>query len=191
MKQIFAIGVGGTGAKCIEALVHLHACGLLAGDNGTPARLGVFLVEPDQQSALLTRAQTAINRYGALKLAVGRNSDSFARAELRDYGQWSPLTTSSGALSLDQVFPKAVLRTQAPGVAALFDCLFPPEEQEADLEVGFRGRPPIGSAVMSRINLQKEAQVGQWQQMLSDIQTAAGSGEPPLIHLFGSVFGGT
>ena len=26
---------------------------------------------------------------------------------------------------------------------------------------------------MSRINLQKEAQVGQWQQMLSDIQTAA------------------
>jgi len=191
MKQIFAIGVGGTGAKCIEALVHLHACGLLAGDDGTPARLGVFLVEPDQQSALLTRAQTAINRYGALKLAVGRNSDSFARAELRDYGQWSPLTTSSGALSLDQVFPKAVLRTQAPGVAALFDCLFPPEEQQADLEVGFRGRPPIGSAVMSRINLQKEAQVGQWQQMLSDIQTAAGSGEPPLIHLFGSVFGGT
>ena len=116
MKQIFAIGVGGTGAKCIEALVHLHASGLLAGDDGTPARLGVFLVEPDQQSALLTRAQTTINRYGALKVAVGRNSDSFARAELRDYGQWSPLTTSSGAISLDQVFPKAVLRTQAPAL---------------------------------------------------------------------------
>jgi hypothetical protein len=27
--------------------------------------------------------------------------------------------------------------------------------------------------------------------MLNDIQTAAGSGDPPLIHLFGSVFGGT
>jgi hypothetical protein len=191
MKQIFAIGVGGTGAKCIEALVHLHACGLLSDDDGNPARLGVFLVEPDQQSALLVRAQTAINRYCAMSRAIGRNSDLFGRAELRDYGQWSPLTTSSGAISLDQVFPKAVLRTQAPGVAALFDCLFPPEEQRADLEVGFRGRPPIGSAVMSRINLEKEAQIGQWQQMLGDIQTAAGSGEPPIIHLFGSVFGGT
>lgn len=191
MKTIFAIGVGGTGAKCIEALVHLHGCGLLTDQDGNPARLGVFLVEPDQQSALLVRAQTAINRYVAMRRAVGRNSDQFARAELRDYGQWSPLTTSSGALSLDQVFPKAVLRTQAAGVAALFDCLFPPEEQSADLEVGFRGRPPIGSAVMSRISLDKEAQVGQWQQMLSDIQTAAGSGEAPLIHLFGSVFGGT
>jgi len=191
MKQIFAIGVGGTGAKCIEALVHLHACGLLTDQDGNPARLGVFLVEPDQQSALLLRAQTAINRYGSLRRAVGRQSDRFARAELRDYGQWSPLSTASGAISLDQVFPKAVLRTQAPGVAALFDCLFPPEEQSADLEVGFRGRPPIGSAVMSRISLEQEAQVGQWQQMLSDIQTAAGSGEAPVVHLFGSVFGGT
>ncbi len=191
MRQIFAIGVGGTGAKCVEALVHLNACGLLAGQDGTPARLGVFLVEPDQQSALLTRAQIAINRYSAMRNAIGRNSERFARAELRDYGQWSPLTTSSGAISLDQVFPKAVLRTQAPGVAALFDCLFPPEEQSADLEVGFRGRPPIGSAVMSRIDLEQEAQIGQWQQMLSDIQTSAGSGDPPLIHLFGSVFGGT
>ena len=191
MKQIFAIGVGGTGAKCIEALVHLHACGLLTDQDGNPARLGVILVEPDQQSALLLRAQTAINRYGSLRRAVGRQSDRFARAELRDYGQWSPLSTASGAISLDQVFPKAVLRTQAPGVAALFDCLFPPEEQSADLEVGFRGRPPIGSAVMSRISLEQEAQVGQWQQMLSDIQTAAGSGEAPVVHLFGSVFGGT
>ena len=191
MRQIFAIGVGGTGAKCVEALVHLHASGLLADQDGTPARLGVFLVEPDQQSALLTRAQIAINRYAAMRNAVGRNSNRFARGELRDYGQWSPLTTSSGAITLDQVFPKAVLRTQASGVAALFDCLFPPEEQSADLEVGFRGRPPIGSAVMSRIDLEQEAQTGQWQQMLNDIQTAAGSGDPPLIHLFGSVFGGT
>jgi hypothetical protein len=94
-------------------------------------------------------------------------------------------------MSLDQVFPKAVLTTQSSGLAAMFDCLFPPEEQQADLEVGFRGRPPIGSAVMSRISLEQEAQTGQWQQMLNDIESAAGSGDPPVIHLFGSVFGGT
>ena len=109
---------------------------------------------------------------------------------MRDYGQWSPLATA-GTTSLDQLFPKAVLKAKAPAVAELFDCLFPPEEQDADLDVGFRGRPPIGSAVMSRINLQKQSQGGQWQQMLSDIQTAAGGGQSPRIHLFGSVFGGT
>jgi hypothetical protein len=191
MKQYFAIGVGGTGAKCLEALTHLHACGLLSDPDGTPSRLGVFLVEPDQQSALLARAQTAITRYAAMQRAIGRGADRFARGELRDYGAWSPLSTASGGISLDQVFPKAILRTKAPGVAALFDCLFPPQEQSADLEVGFRGRPPIGSAVMSRVSLEKEAQAGQWQQMLTDIQTAAGSGDTTVIHLFGSVFGGT
>ena len=57
MKQIFAIGVGGTGAKCIEGLVHLHACGLLSDQDGNPARLGVFLVEPQAQAQAQPQAQ--------------------------------------------------------------------------------------------------------------------------------------
>ncbi|MGB5136822.1 MAG: hypothetical protein WBN89_16815 [Prochlorococcaceae cyanobacterium] len=189
--SLFAIGVGGSGAKCLEALCHLHACGLLQTGTGQPPRLGTFLVEPDQQSTLLARAQTAIARYDKMRVLLGNKAQHFARGELRNYGTWSPLSTASGAISLDQVFPKAVLRTQASGLAALFDCLFPPEEQSAELDVGFRGRPPIGSAVMSRVSLASEAQTGQWQQMLSDIQAAAGAGEAPTIHLFGSVFGGT
>jgi hypothetical protein len=189
--SLFAIGVGGSGAKCLEALTHLHACGLLGSEAAPAPRLGMFLVEPDQQSTLLARAQTAISRYQTMRRALKGRTDHFARGDLHDYGAWSPLSTASGAVSLDQVYPKAVLRTQASGLADLFDCLFPPEEQQADLAVGFRGRPPIGSAVMSRVNLKREAQTGHWQQMLSDIQSAAGSGESPLIHLFGSVFGGT
>jgi hypothetical protein len=191
MKQYFAIGVGGTGAKCLEALTHLHACGLLNENGTTPSRLGVFLVEPDEQSALKDRARTAIARYAAMQRAVGKGSDHFGKSELKDYDAWNPLSSASSGKSLNAVFSKHILKTQAPGVAALFDCLFPPEEQSADLKVGFRGRPPIGSAVMSRVNLEKEAQSGQWQQMLSDIQTAAGSGNTTVIHLFGSVFGGT
>lgn len=57
--NIFAIGIGGTGAKCLEALVHLHASGLITGKDGRAARLGTFLVEPDQQSTLLARAEIA------------------------------------------------------------------------------------------------------------------------------------
>lgn len=189
--QLFAIGVGGSGAKCLEALTHLHACGLLRDNNDNHVRLGTFLVEPDQESTLLTRAETAIERYRKLRGLLDNKTTAFARGELRHYGTWSPLSSTSGAIRLDQVFAKAVLRTQAAGLASLFDCLFPPEEQSADLGVGFRGRPPIGAAVMSRVNLVSEAQTGQWMQMLGDVKTAAGGGESTLIHLFGSVFGGT
>ena len=39
-----------------------------SGSETAPARLGVFLVKPDRQSALLTQAQTAISRYALSKL---------------------------------------------------------------------------------------------------------------------------
>jgi hypothetical protein len=189
--QLFAIGVGGSGAKCLEALTHLHACGLLRDTNGNPVRLGTFLVEPDQESTLLSRAETAIERYRKMQGLLSKKTTAFARGELRHYGTWSPLSSASGAIRLDQIFARPVLRTQAPGLASLFDCLFPPEEQSADLGVGFRGRPPIGAAVMSRVSLVSEAQTGQWQQMLGDVKSATGGGETTIIHLFGSVFGGT
>lgn len=189
--NLFAIGVGGSGAKCLEALTHLHACGLLQDGSGNPTSLGTFLVEPDQQSTLLARAETAIERYREMHSLLSNRTKTFALGGLRHYGKWSPLGNSNSAISLDQVFSKSVLRTQASGLAALFDCLFPPEEQAAELDVGFRGRPPIGAAVMSRVDFDSEAQSGPWQQLLSDIQAAAGSGDTPLIHLFGSVFGGT
>jgi hypothetical protein len=189
--QIFAIGVGGSGAKCIEALIHLHACGLLTDPAGNPVRLGTFLVEPDQESTLLHRAEIAIERYAKMHGLLKKKVDSFGRGELRHYGHWSPVSTSSGAIRLDQIFSKPMLRTKASGLSDLFDCLFPPEEQNVDLGVGFRGRPPIGAAVISRLNLAYEAQTGQWQNLLGDVKTAAGGGDPTIIHLFGSVFGGT
>jgi hypothetical protein len=189
--NVFAIGIGGTGAKCVEALVHLHAAGLIQDQAGKTVRLGTFLVEPDQQSTLLARTEIAIDRYSKLREQLGNATEGFAASEIDHYGTWSPLAGATPGVSLDQVFAKPVLRNQASGLAALFDCLYPPEEQKAELDVGFRGRPPIGSAVMSRITLDKAAEAGVWKKLLGDIQTAAGSGDPPIIHLFGSVFGGT
>lgn len=189
--NLFAIGVGGTGAKCIEALTHLQACGLIQDADGTPVTLGTFMVEPDEQSALLTRAKMAIERYTNMRRAVGNGTQAFSRGPLEDYGTWSPLSNSPGKRTLELVFPKAGLQTGASGLAGLFDCLFPPDEQQADLKVGFRGRPPIGATVMSQINLADVAQTGQWSRMLSAIQSAAGSGGQTVIHLFGSIFGGT
>ena len=189
--NVFAIGIGGTGAKCVESLVHLHAAGLITDTSGKAVRLGTFLVEPDQQSTLLARTEIAIDRYSKLREQLGNATESFAASEIDHYGSWSPLAGATPGINLEQVFAKAVLRNKASGLAALFDCLYLPEEQKAELDVGFRGRPPIGSAVMSRITLDKAAEAGSWKKFLGDIQTAAGSGDPPVIHLFGSVFGGT
>lgn len=189
--NVFAIGVGGTGAKCLEALVHLHASDLVRDQTGKAIRVGTFLVEPDKQSALLTRTEIALDRYLKLREQLGSSTDGFAAGDLDHYGTWSPLEGSKPGMTLEKVFAKEVLRNEESGLADLFDCLYPLEEQTAELDVGFRGRPPIGSAAMSRISLEQAAQTGAWKKLLGDIQTTAGSGDPPIIHLFGSVFGGT
>jgi hypothetical protein len=191
MTSLFAIGVGGSGAKCIEALTHLHAVGLLTDQRGQPVELHTFLVEPDEQSTLLARAERAIKLYSDMQQRLANRTQTFAKAQIRHYGNWNPLATANGAITLDQVFPKFVISRQAPELAALFDCLFHPDEQTADLGVGFRGRPPIGSTVMARVDLHSLQDQGQWQQLLAAIKGAAGRGDFSTVHLFGSVFGGT
>lgn len=191
MSSLFAIGVGGSGAKCIEALTHLHAIGLLTDVQGRAVELHSFLVEPDEQSTLLARAERAIKLYCEMQQRLANRTQAFAKAQIRHYGTWNPLTTANGATSLDQVFPKFLISEQAPELAALFDCLFHPDEQTAHLGVGFRGRPPIGSTVMARIDLDSLQDQGQWQQFLAAIKGAAGRGDFSTVHLFGSVFGGT
>lgn len=191
MGSLFAIGVGGSGAKCIEALTHIHGAGLLKDGSSKPYELHTFLVEPDEQSTLLARAERAIQLYSEMQTLVARRTQVFATAEIRHYGTWNPLESANGATSLDQVFPKFVIESQAPELAALFDCLFHPDEQEAHLGVGFRGHPPIGSTVMARIDFASLQSQGKWQQLLAAIKAAAGQAQAPVVHLFGSVFGGT
>lgn len=191
MGSLFAIGVGGSGAKCIETLTHLHAAGLLKDDHRQPYALHTFLVEPDEQSTLLARAERAIELYGDMQALIANHTQKFATAEIRHHGTWNPLESANGATSLDQVFPKFVIESQAPELAALFDCLFHPDEQTAHLGVGFRGRPPIGSTVMARIDLASLQSQGKWQQLLGALKSAAGQAQAPVVHLFGSVFGGT
>ena len=42
----YAIGIGGTGAKCLESLIHLAAAGMMPDDND----LCMFFVDPDEAS---------------------------------------------------------------------------------------------------------------------------------------------
>jgi hypothetical protein len=99
------------------------------------------------------------------------------------------------ASNLKTIFNKEALQVNASALGKLFDALYSPEEQEADLGVGFRGRPPIGSAVMSRLELETLRQGGElsgWQRLFSQIQADLGVGNNQVIvHFCGSIFGGT
>lgn len=186
MKNIYLIGIGGTGAKCIQAAIHLYA----AGAYGKNINIGVLLVDADATNGNLQSARETIElALDANKLLSGNNVSLFS-GTLKNYGFWNPLDQYPGVHTLNNMFLEASMRSLDTGLGDLFDCLVAEEEKTASLSIGFRGRPSIGSAVISRIRSSGFSQ-GPWPHLINDIQANINSGNKPRIHLFGSIFGGT
>ncbi|MBM3211455.1 hypothetical protein FJZ33_04490, partial [Candidatus Poribacteria bacterium] len=146
----YAIGIGGTGAKCIEALTHLSAAGMLPD-----GELYVLFVDPDKSNGSLERAQIMLQNYidckTNLKLGViDLFKTKIARAEP---DVWSPFGDETRP-RLDNFFEYSVLKAaqdKAKAPAYLFDVLYSNAEKETPLDMGFRGRPSIGAAVMGKM----------------------------------------
>ena len=188
--KLFAIGVGGSGVKCLEAVIHLHILGLFDREGSPPTELGVLFVEPDRQSALLQRVQRTLKCTQDLRKILEGQAKNFCRGEITDYGVWNPVESMAdqGALTMDRLFAKQTLQRSEPVLGDLLNCLFTDDEQQQDLKEGFRGRPPIGSALMSAMDLKEDK---TWGDFLEAVQRAARGGQDVRIHMFGSVFGGT
>ncbi|MBI1925183.1 hypothetical protein HYR99_13155, partial [Candidatus Poribacteria bacterium] len=192
----YVIGIGGTGAKCIEALTHLCAAGMMPGaekmPDGTlspPVKLYALFVDPDKANGNLERARTTLDHYVDCKQLKLGNTNFLKTEIVRPKPDvWSPFDDGSPS-RLDHFFKYYDLETTHPAAAHLFDVLYSPAEKNTQLDQGFRGHPSIGAAVMA-----KTIQLGQdepWktfrEQLGNDTKVSGGA----KIFLFGSVFGGT
>ncbi len=197
-----AISVGGSGHKALEALILLCAAGL------GPETLDVVCIEPETDNGNFRRTEELLDSYRKLYLffrgTTNRMGDkcSLFRTRinyfLRTKLQWSPIGDGQRGTTLAELFREQQMRSNPvrAGEALLFDSLFRRQreagsgasEQETTLIGGFRGRPPIGVAVLA------EAAQHTDDILVKEITeriARAREGEPPRIFLFGSVFGGT
>lgn len=178
----YVIGIGGTGAKCVESFIHLCAAGLMP-DNKS---LYALFVDPDGSNGSLKRAETLLqNFYDCKQLKLG-DTDLF-KTELRIARPdvWSPLQDKPQRL--DQFFHYNTLDQNS--VAHLFDVLYSRKEKETTLEYGFRGHPSIGAAVMAAaVRLGAEE---PWASMRDQISLDVRGNAGAKVMLFGSIFGGT
>ena len=61
MLKNVLIGIGGTGSRVIESVVHLCAAGY------GPDKLHIFIIDPDSGNGNLTRTKTLIKQYSELR----------------------------------------------------------------------------------------------------------------------------
>jgi len=185
-STLFAIGIGGTGAKCLESLMHLHAIGGLEA-----TKLRGFLVDADRANGNGQRTQASLNIYQRTYNCFRGGSSRWMQGEVGIYPTWSPMGDVMDRQNLRSIFSYNALKTRSPELAGLMEALFTQQEMDADLEVGFRGRPAIGSAVMSRVSLDDHQTAGSWNQLLSELKGDSNNGVACQVIIFASVFGGT
>jgi hypothetical protein len=180
----YVIGIGGTGAKCIEALAHLCAAGLMPD-----GELYSVFVDPDRANGSLERAEITLRQYVNCKqLNLGATDIFKTRLFIAEPDVWSPFEDESQP-RLDNFFRYNNLKSAQKEIADLFDVLYSTDEKTTGLEEGFRGHPSIGAAVMA--TTLKLGGNEPWKtfrdKIAQDIKAKAGA----KIILVGSIFGGT
>lgn len=189
------IGVGGTGAKVVEAATVAFWAG--AG----PRDVSLAFVDQDggngnvARSIALLRAAERFrslwwNESRADSLSARDANGTLGSAVIRSLTPADPLWTPHAAdATLAEILHADAVQREDPQLRALMDSLFTPgpREQGMALTVGYRGHAHIGSAAF--LSGLKDDQPF-WSALMELLQRARG-GQEVRIFLAGSVFGGT
>lgn len=186
-RAIF-VGVGGSGCKCLESLVHVAAAGLLPIDGD------LVFVDQDKSNFCTTRALRVAENYQELGRWLGRSDTSGTgalHARLRvEPDVLPPLPevweTLQAAFSVAGD-PRADAHDFDD--AWLMRALFTRAERTDSMNNGFRARPAVGSAAYS---LSVARPYEMWRRLAELLDEERHSSPRQVeVVLFGSIFGGT
>ena len=178
--KYYLISIGGTGAKCLEAFVHMNAVGLMKNRG----EIKIIYVDPDASNGNLSKAKNTVAAYVNAFRGSSQDDNFFKNALSPEEITWNPVPESSSA-NLKTIFDRPNMDLKAENLDCLFDVLFNEEEQNTLLTEGFRAHPSIGAAVIGA-NMNMDDDNSVWKKMVNDIGE-----QEARIFFFGSVFGGT
>ena len=183
MSYIY-VGVGGSGAKLMQSLVHLTAAGLMPAGG---RELKGFLVDPDESNGNVKETLTVCGLYSRCKeIKVGDGATLFQN-KLTVRGPWTPVDDDDDTATLESIFHYDPAKRGDALETDLMDIFFGAEDRTLSIKQGFRGRPAIGSAVLAE---KIDFTAPFWSELHSAALNARAQEKVGLV-LGGSVFGGS
>ena len=181
----YFIAIGGSGAKVLESFTHMCAAGLMPDDEP----IYVMDIDPDNNNGNLTRGKETFEAYkSAKKLKLGKTQLCKTRVHENHPSNyvWSPI--NDGNKNLDAVMSYSVY--SGTPIGQLYEALYTHDERTTQLDVGFRGHPAIGAAVLAKnINSSIESKE-PWSSFKRCVKNDTIVGTVK-IFIAGSIFGGT
>jgi len=155
-KKLYIFGIGGTGSRVIKALTMLLASGVKLS-NGFDTVVPI-IIDPDIANGDLNKTGDILIKYQNIFNEVGTDNKLFGTkiSTLRQLTDGNVSNLSNNfKFSVDGSGQKFGESIDYNGLdaenKALIDLLFSAENIEADMTVGFKGNPNIGSIVLNKI----------------------------------------
>ncbi len=184
-NKLYVFGIGGTGSRVIKALSMLLASGVKL--DGKFDTLVPIIIDPDTANGDLNRTADILTKYQNIEKKAGENNSLFG-TKIKTLTQLTKENianlTNNFKFSIDGSGQKFGESIDYNGLddenKALVDLLFSKENIEADMTVGFKGNPNIGSVVLNKIVDSQEYQ-----------EFANSFNDGDAIFIISSIFGGT
>ena len=177
MSKLYVFAIGGTGSRVLRSLTMLAAAGVDIQAN----EIVPVIIDPDSTNADLTRTVTLMNRYKTIREGIDfqeKNETSFFRTEISEVVQNYTLhIQDTDNKRFDQFIEYSSL---SPENKAMMSMLFSEKNLSAQMQVGFKGNPNIGSVVLNQIVSSPQF-----------VQFANSFVEGDKIFIISSIFGGT
>lgn len=175
MSKLYVFGIGGTGARVLRSLTMLLASGVKCNMDIVP-----IIIDPDSSADSLTQAVAAFDAYTNVRKKLRYNT-----GEKHFFGTLIDEQVARYQIPLRDTDNKKFgefisLSTMNANNQAMMQMLFSEDNLSADMQVGFKGNPNIGSVVLNQF-----LSSNQFQQFANSFQ------QGDRIFIISSIFGGT
>ena len=155
MAKLFLFAIGGTGSRVVKSLAMLLASGVKIENTET---IIPIIIDPDASNGDLSRTVEILKCYKNIReKAYSDNSDFFKTkfSSLDELGEGANYVSDNFKFNIDgvstQLFKEFIGYTGLDeSNKSLVSLLFSKSNLEADMDVGFKGNPNIGSVVLNK-----------------------------------------
>jgi len=176
MSKLYVFGIGGTGARVLKSLSFLLAAGVKCNSTS----IVPIIIDPDAANGDVNKTVDILQRYKSIRSKLsfdGETSNAFFKTDIAPLNSNFRLNIQDSKKKFREFIDYQNLDKNNK---ALISLLFSTKNLNADLEVGFKGNPNMGSVVLNQFNISKD---------FSDFASSFSQGDR--IFIISSIFGGT
>ena len=176
MSKLYVFGIGGTGARVLKSLSFLLASGVECRSSS----IVPIMIDPDEANHDVNHTVDILQHYQNIRSKLSFNNQSsndFFGTEISPINPNFKININDSKKKFKEFIDYQDLDKNNK---ALISLLFSEKNLNADLEVGFKGNPNMGSVVLNQFNNSKD---------FEDFASSFNDGDK--IFIVSSIFGGT